>query len=177
MAVKHTVLLQKSFSKLPYSSFETLAQAKLMFNDDIAASSDENFWQACNLEGHGRDESHPDAARQENRMPSHNNMNWEMSNGDLVMDQELTETGNGFKNIFFWSDKRWEEVKDQPFDILPDDIGWSRTVLPPEYIVSGTGTHSLGFLKESPVEKDFSKQLCDNCQTIFNQEAKEVFPV
>ena len=28
MAVKHTVLLQKSFSKLPYSSFETLAKAE-----------------------------------------------------------------------------------------------------------------------------------------------------
>ena len=144
MAVRSITIFQKSFSKLDISSFETLSEALAMFSDDI------------------------EAAKGQYLLASDNNINDDLENGDLVVTDELTQNGNGFQKTFIFSDKRWAQIKDDPFDTLPAGIGWTRTVEKAHYIISETGI---------PDANDYAKRVCDNCQTIFNNEAKEVFPV
>ncbi len=144
MSARLIITFQKSFSKLDFSSFETLSEALAMFSDDI------------------------EAAKGQYLLASDNDINDDLENGDLVVTDELTQNGNGFQKTFIFSDKRWDQIKDEPLDTLPAGIGWTRTVEKAHYIISETGI---------PDANDYAKRVCDNCQTIFNNEAKEVFPV
>ena len=154
MAVRSITIFQKSFSKLSQSSFETYADALAMWETDIASSA--TGW---------------------TEMTTRSDIEAYLKGGELVdLKGLLTDSKNGFKLIFIWTDKQWEVIRNQPLDPLPSDIGWTRTVLDPVYLISNSDGNDIDSAS-SWGSADYSKRLCDSCQTIFNEDAKEVFPV
>ena len=93
-----------------------------------------------------------------------------------MWEADIASSATGWTEIFIWTDEQWEVIRNQPLDPLPSNIGWTRTVLDPVYLISNSDGNDIDSAT-SWGSADYSKRLCDSCQTIFNEDAKEVFPV